>query len=158
MQLSALFGEVLNRALREIQAATVPVFTFALYYDHESMAVSVCVDTEENSNKTVHAINGYNMKYFMDAIAAGDLSSASLWQANIGRSLSLGDFALVNVARTSLEKVHADDQFYVELVRSLAAVQDRVAVLSPARERLVLACSGADDEVAYVWSLPTSAA
>ncbi|MGM9485869.1 hypothetical protein [Ideonella sp. YS5] len=157
MSLSKLFAEVLSNAIAEAKQRQVPVFTFALYHDHESMAVSVCVDTEENSSRVVRSINNYNMKHFISAARAGDLKSARLWQANIGRSLSLGDFSLVNLARTPLGATRVNEQFYVEMVQSVVAAQSQVAALSPEPQRLVLACSGADSEVAYVWSLPADA-
>jgi hypothetical protein len=157
MEARSLFASVLNTALSEVTVKAIPIFTFALYHDHESSAVSVCVDTEENSNRSVVATNAFNMRYFMKAIANGDLKAAELWQANVGRSLSLGDFTMVNVARTPLNSVPVDDQFYVSMVKALVAVQEQVAALSPNPERLVFACSGAEDEVAYVWSLPSDA-
>jgi len=42
------------------------VYTFALYHDHESAAVSVCVDTEANSRRVVAHTNRYNMKHFTE--------------------------------------------------------------------------------------------
>jgi hypothetical protein len=154
---SYFFESVLDKALAEVKARAIPVFTFALYHDHESEAVSVCVDTEENSNQFVLATNRLQMRYFMEAVENGDLKHAALWQANIGRSLSLGDFQLVNLARTQLNGIVINDQFYVMMVKALVAVQGRVATLAPEPERLILACSGPDAEVAYVWSLPDNA-
>lgn len=151
---SSLFASVLDNALADVKALSIPVFTFALYHDHESEAVSVCVDTEENSNQFVIATNHFNMRYFKKAIEIGDLQEAQLWQANIGRSLSLGDFKLVNLARTQLNGIPINDQFYVAMVQALVAVQARLATLAPKPERLVFACSGPNEEVAYVWSLP----
>ena len=155
MDPSNLFAEVLEKAISEVKARQIPVFTFAFYHDHESAAVSVCVDTEENSNRFVVDQNRYNMGYFLPAVANGELTTASLWQANVGRSLSLGDFHLVNVARTEFGGGEVDEHFYVGMVRALVAVQDRVAQLSPHPERLVFVCSGADDEAGLVWALPT---
>ena len=157
MDASERFDAVLATALKRVAKDRVPVFTFALYHDHESGAVSVCVDTEESSRRSVAATNRFNATYFAKAIAAGDLETASLWQANIGRSLSLGDFALVNVARTSIDKIAVTGDFYLSMVRSLMAAQDRVLALSPNPERVVFACSGASGEVAYVWSAQPAA-
>jgi hypothetical protein len=154
---SSLFAKVLAKALAEVEARPIPVFTFALYHDHESDAVSVCVDTEEKSDEVVQRINRYNMRHFMKAARAGDLEQARLWQANIGRSLSLGDFRLVNLARTQLDGIAVDDTFYVAMVKALVAVQSRVAALASRPERLAFACSGANSEVALVWSLPGDA-
>ncbi len=151
METSSLFEAVLEGALREVAARQLPVYTFALYHDHESEAVSVCVDTEEQSAKTVASINRYNVGYFAQAVTSGDLKSACLWQANVGRSLSLGDFALVNAARTPLPSGAVSKGFYLSMVRAVMSVEKRVAVLSPHPERLLFACSGADAEVAYVW-------
>lgn len=152
MSATQLFESVLDRALQAVKARSLPVFTFALYHDHESGAVSVCVDTEENSARRVASTNRYNMKHFMKAVAVGDLKRAKLWQANVGRSLSLGDFVLVNAARTELGSIEADEGFYVAMLRSLVAAEARVVALSPEPERVLFACSGPDDEIAYVWT------
>ena len=154
MSASQFLSSILDRALAEVQSAQIAVFTFALYHDHESGAVSVCVDTEERSKITVQAINSYNIKHFMKAIENQDLISAALWQANIGRSLSLGDFAMVNAARAELGDLQPDDQFYLNMVQCLVASHKRVAALSPHPERIMFACSGPKDEIAYVWALP----
>jgi hypothetical protein len=155
MSPTQLFALVLESALAEARERNVPVFTFALYHDHEAAAISVCVDTEQRSDKVVRSINAYNMRHFLRAVQAGDLETAALWQANIGRSLSPGDFEWVNLARAPLGEVQVDDQSYVEMVRSVVARQDAIAALAPNPDRLVFACSGPEDEVAYVWSLPS---
>jgi len=152
-----LFEGVLSRAFAELDVDPVPVYTFALYHDHESEAVSVCVDTEENSRAVVAAINRYNAKYFLSEIKAGSLKGASLWQANVGRSLSLGDFARVNLARTSLDGLVTDAGFYLEMGRAVCSAAQRVAARSPDPSRVVFACSGENDEVALVWALPADA-
>jgi hypothetical protein len=138
--------------LAEIASSGVPVFTFALYFDHESSALSVCVDTEENSAKTVAQINRYNAKHFHQAVEAQDLKMAALWQANTGRSLSLGDFALVNVARTDVPPGVVTERFFTGLIQEVVSVEDQVARLAPVQPKLVFACSSANEEVAYVWS------
>jgi hypothetical protein len=157
MVVSQLFERVLGVALDEVRAKGTPVFTFALYHDCESRTVSVCVDTEDNSRRKVLSTNCYNMRHFLNAVAEGDLEAASLWQANIGRCLSLGDFTLVNVARTGQGEIPVDEQFYLSMVRALVKVQSQVALLAPHPERLVLACSSPNNEVGYVWSLPGTA-
>lgn len=100
----SFFASVLNNAIAMLRTDAVPVFTFAFYHDHESGAVSVCVDTEANSNSQVRSTNRYNTKHFRTEIAGGDLAGASLWQANIGRNLSLGDFAKVNPGEGSVQR------------------------------------------------------
>ena len=149
-----LIEEVLKQALSEARSANVPIYTFALYYDHESSAISVCIDTAEKSAATVASINAYNGKYFHGAVAAGNLEGASLWQANIGRSLSLGDFHLVNVARRELGcDFRPEEEFFVSLVQGVVAVEPLVAEMSVTPESLLLCCSGPDSEVQYWWSL-----
>ena len=154
---SAFFAHVLNTALAEVAARGVPIYTFSFYHDHEGAAVSVCIDTEESSKQAVASMNRYYARHFSEAVADGDLDAASLWQANVGRSLSLGDFALVNLARTSLNGISVNAAFYVAMVQSLLAVQTKVAALAPKPELLILTCSGANEEVAYVWSCPQNA-
>lgn len=156
MGTALLFRSILESALSEIEASGLPVFTFAMYHDHESGAVSVCADSEESSARAVASMNAYNAKHFAAAVAIGDLKHAALWQANVGRSLSLGDFAIVNAARTEIGEVPSDAQFYVLMAQAVVAIQDRVAALAPRPDRLVLACSGPDDEVALVWTMPAS--
>jgi hypothetical protein len=150
--LSKSADKVLRRAIARVARERIPVFTFALYFDHESSALSVCVDTQANSTKVVAAINRYNAKHFRAAVDAKDLKAAALWQANIGRSLSLGDFALVNLARTEVPNAVQDAKLDLALVRALVAVEAQVLSLAPKPDRVLFACSGADDEVAYVWS------
>lgn len=149
-----LFATVLAQALQMVEDRSLPVFTFALYHDHESAAVSVCVDTRANSRQVVHEMNAYNMRYFLKAVEAGDLRTAQSWQANIGRSLSLGDFAAVNLARTDIDGLEPDDDFYRAMVAAMVACHDHVRAVSEDPDSTVLACSGPDDEVALVWSLP----
>ena len=156
MSAALLFHDVLESALSEIESSGLPVFTFAMYHDHESGAVSVCADSEENSARAVASMNAYNAKCFGTAVAKGDLKDAALWQANVGRSLSLGDFAIVNAARTDIGEVPVDDRFYVLMAQAVVAIQDRVAALAPQPDKLVFACSGADDEVALVWAMPAT--
>ena len=36
----------IGTGLEHVKKHSVPVYTFALYYDHESPAVAVCIDTE----------------------------------------------------------------------------------------------------------------
>jgi hypothetical protein len=151
------FASVLGDAIAQLRAEAVPVYTFAFYHDHESGAVSVCADTESNSARRVRATNRYNAKHFRAAVAEGDLAGASLWQANGGRNLSLGDFARVNLARAEFGGPEVGDDFHLLMVRALMALEGEVAALAADPGRLLFACSGPDDEVAYVWSLAPDA-
>ena len=158
MRAEDLFQDVLGRALTELERAPIPIYTFVLYHDHESGAVSVCADTEENSQRTVQSINAYNAKHFLREVRGNNLAGAALWQANIGRSLSLGDFAKVNLARTDLGALVPDASFYLEMVKSLCVVAPHVVALSGDPGRLVFAASGENEEVAYVWAMPSDSA
>ena len=151
------FASVLADAIAQLRAKAMPVYTFAFYHDHESGAVSVCAETETNSALQVRATNRYNAKYFRSAVAGGDLAGASLWQANCGRNLSLGDFSQVNLARAEFGESEVDGKFYLLMVRALMAVEGEVVALAADPRRLLFACSGPDDEVAYVWSLAQDA-
>lgn len=148
------FEAVLKAAIAEVKLKNLSVFTFAFYHDHESDAVSVCVDTEENSLRSVQSMNEYNSRHFLKAVGEGNLQDASLWQANFGRSLSLGDFAMVNVSRADIEESVIDERFHLLMVQAMVAVQNEIATLSQNPERILLACSSDDSEVGYVWSLP----
>lgn len=151
--LARLADEILERAIARARDEAVPIYTFALYHDHESAALSVCIDTEESSRRCVARMNRYSKRHFADTLTRGNLAAAELWQANIGRSLSLGSFALVDVARRDLGPIRDDDvDFYVTLVRSLTHAESLVLALSPEPERTLFCCSGAVDEVQYVWS------
>jgi hypothetical protein len=89
--LEAFFEDVLKGAIAEVRRSQTPLYTFAFYHDHESGAVSVCVDTAESSSRLVASSNAFNSKYFLKAVNIGDLKEAATWQAEHGRSLSLGD-------------------------------------------------------------------
>jgi hypothetical protein len=151
MRVEDLFDGVIQKALKVAQAQSVPIFTFAFYFDHESSAVSVCIDTEDNSHRVVQRTNAYNSKHFHTSIAAGDLRHAAMWQANVGRNLSLGDFALVNLARTDVQ-LPVDADFFLGMVRAVVRNQAAIEQQSADPVRLCLCSSGANDEVALVWS------
>ena len=150
----ALIERIIDQALSESERKQVPIYTFALYFNHESLALSVCIDTEENSKATVARINTYNRKYFSPAVASGDLKGASLWLANAGRSLSLGDFHIVNVAREELpEGFSPSQEFFVSLVQTLAIAERKIAEQAESPQSLLLCSSGMSSEVEYWWSV-----
>jgi hypothetical protein len=147
-----LFDRVLSEAITAIRREGVRIHTFAFYHDHESDAVSVCVDTEESSKRLVVSSNAYNQKYFWPAVEKGDLEDAALWTANIGRSLSLGDFALVNLARTDLPPGPRPKDFYLEMVRALHAKEEEIVGLASSPESLLFCASGPNAEVGLTWA------
>jgi hypothetical protein len=146
------FDQVLAEAVAAVRREGISVYTFAFYHDHESHAVSVCVDTEESSKRLVASSNAYHQKYFWPAIENGDLEHAALWTANPGRSFSLGDFALVNLARTDLPRGEIPKDFYVEMVRALHAKEAEIVALAQSPASLLFCTSGADDDVALTWA------
>ncbi len=144
---------VIKAALAELAADPIPIYTFALYHDHESGAVSVCADTRESSLALVRQSNAWTMKYFAEHVRDGNWRSAVLFQANIGRSLSLGDFARVNVARTDLPSGAVDgESFYLAMAKAVIANQQEILGLALSREDVIFCCSDADSEVGLVWS------
>lgn len=152
--------DVVDRGLQEVRKRDIRIYTIALYHDHESAAVSVCVDTRDNSERVALEINAYNTKHFRRAIEAGDLDKAVLWQAGPGRSLSLGDFSAVNLARTDLPRGlvfwRQPKINQLAMVRALMAHEGDIRALSLDPKQTILACSGPEDEVALLWSLSES--
>ncbi len=151
-----IIQKTVSAGLKHVEKNVVPVHTFALYYDHESHAIAICIDTEENSHRVVNEINEYNYKYFQKYAVSGNLKQAALCQANIGRNLSLGNFAFVNIGRTELDIENPKEEFFALLLQTLVARQEEVAKFAIDRERLLLCCSGLNDEVGFVWSVITN--
>jgi hypothetical protein len=152
-----LFDDVLSRAIPEVRDRRVGVYTFAFYHDHESAAVSVCVDTEASSARLVLSQNAFRIRHFAEAVSRGDLRKAVMWKANIGRSLSLGDFELVNVARAKMGGIAPDDSFYLEMIRALRSREREIVPLASDPQRLLFCSSSAGAEVGYVWSADLTA-
>jgi hypothetical protein len=151
-RLQTLFDTVIRDAIAVLKTKGIPLHTFAFYHDHESAAVSVCADTEANSRRVVLQMNRYRIGHFIEAIERRDVKHAALWQANVGRSLSLGDFALVNLARKDLGRLRVGTTFHLVMVRTLLGYANEIAQLSPDPDTLLFCCSGPDNEIAYVWS------
>jgi len=154
-RLESLLNDVMARALDELEQKQFPLYTLAFYLDHESATVSVCADTQPNSDRVVASVNKYNLKHFLAGVRDGDLGTAALWQANIGRSLSLGDFTAVNLARTELGALPVDAALCLKMVETIMKNHDRIRRLSVDPIRTALAASTLDDEVGLVWSLPS---
>ena len=149
----ALINDVIETAVAELQNARI--VTFALYFDHESSALSVCADTEANSAKCVAETNAFTLPRLTKAIDGGDLDGAALWQGTTGRNLSLGDFAHVNVARQDVPPELVDEGWFVAMAQGLMRHTDAVLRLCAPDALPVFAVSTATDEVGLVWC-PTS--
>lgn len=151
--LKSFLEGVVTKAISELRATPILIYTFAIYHDHESGAVSVCVDTKETSVRVVRQSNQWSMNYFVQHLQDGRWEDACLFQANVGRSLSLGDFARVNLARAVLPpSATIDPSFYLAMARTLIAHQQEVLSLAPDPEDVLFCCSSADSEVGLVWS------
>lgn len=149
--LPVFFDEIVSRALAELSARSVDVHTFAFYHDHESAAVSICVDTKANSEVVQERQNEYALRQFGEAIDAGDLKLARLWKTDQDRSYSLGDFAEVNLCRVDLPRVAIDGNFYLAMIRTLMRRRGEIATLSSCPSNLMFCSSGANDEVEFLW-------
>lgn len=151
--LGDIADQVIRGAIEQAAIEGMSVFTFALYFDHESPALSVCIDTKDNSAQQVHRQNEYSARYFHEHVDSGELERASRWQANIGRNLSLGDFERVNVCRTELRNhSRLSEEDCLDLVRRLRAYSDRLTELAENPEDLILCCTTPTDEVGVVWA------
>ena len=151
--LSEFLSDVIKAALTELREDPIQIYTFAFYHDHESGIVSVCGDSKESSTKLVRSSNQWSMGYFAEHIQSGSWKDACLFQANVGRSLSLGDFARVNLAETDLDDDTAtDESFYIEMARAVIAHQREILELAPEPDEVVFCCSSADSEVGLIWS------
>ena len=143
------FENLIDDAL--IAAYGLDIYTFAFYHEHESELVSICIDTKENSEEKVEEINAYNMKYFDKIISEGCLDEAVMWQANVGRSLSLGDFKAVNIVELDVEGKETDDAFYLSMINSIKKKLSNIKKLSSHGNALLFCCSNANEEVGLVW-------
>jgi hypothetical protein len=144
-------AEALTEALAVVRESKITIFTIAFYHDHESRAISVCVDTEENSHLVAASSNRYFSKYFWRALEVGDLGELRSSNANVGRSFSLGDFKLVNAGRRDLPKGKIPKDLYLDMIRVLRSKEEEIVALSVSRERLIFCCSGPNAEVDFWW-------
>ena len=112
-----LVDKVIAQALDEIvrKGMSGQIVTVALYFDHEGPALSICADTLDNSDRHAATSLSWSFHQMAAALEAGDLENAELYNASVGRSLSLGDFSLVNLGRTELpsaERCEPDEAFF----------------------------------------------
>jgi len=143
-----LFDQLIDEALNRSKITNI--YTLALYHDHESAMVSVRIDTEENSIKKVHESNKYSMRNLQRLIGESNLKEALLWQANVGRNLSLGDFTEVNVSEREIE-MKVTDSFYLSMITALNNKAASIMERSTHSESLLFCCSTEQDEVGLVW-------
>jgi len=144
--------QCLRAALTELRTRAVDPYTFAVYFDHEGAMLSICVDSELNSRRQVQSQREYSRKHFERVLRSGDAGELALWQTNIGRNLSLGDFELVNLARCDAGVPEIKSEHVLEVVHAVEAVRGEVLSLTSAPSDLVFCCSTEEDEVGLVWS------
>jgi|TARA_B110000211_G_scaffold233531_1_gene300032 hypothetical protein len=145
-----IFENLIDEALSKVSGLNI--YTFAIYHDHESGFVSVCIDTEENSKLKLEKSNEFSMKYFRDNVRKGDLEQAMLWSANIGRNLSLGDFSAVNISAKEINDISTDNSFYLGMVNAIEKKASKILERSTHGKSLIFCCSTADDEVGLAWA------
>ena len=143
------FEKLIDEALEK--AGGIDIYTFAIYHDHESDFVSVCIDTKQNSEKQLLESNKYSMKHFRRVIDEGDLKEAALWQANIGRNLSLGDFEAVNIAEKEIRSRSIGNDFYLAMVKAIQNKSDNILQQSTFGSSLLFCCSTGNEEVGLTW-------
>jgi hypothetical protein len=146
------FKKMIFEGLRKAEVRDLDIYTFALYHDHESHVATVCIDTFESSNRLVMSSNEYSKKYFSKAIEARDLSDAVLWNANGGRSFSLGDFALINASEIDVPRRPKIPDFYLDMVQSIEEMKDLIHKQSGHGRSLLFCCSTEESEMGLVWS------
>jgi hypothetical protein len=152
MSMTEIFEDMIDEALTKSQG--LDIYSFAIYHDHESGFVSICVDTKDNSDIKVIESNKYSMKHFQRVVAEGELEEAMLWQANVGRNLSLGDFELVNIVEHELVKQDTSDRFYLDMVKAIGNKANVILKQSSHGASLLFCCSTANEEVGLTWVQP----
>jgi hypothetical protein len=155
-QTDCLVDQVIVQALVEVadRGMSGRIVTIALYFDHESPALSVCADTLESSDKHTDSSLTWNYGQFAQALNAGDVEDAALFNASVGRSLSLGDFALVNLARRELDTDDDRKVIFEALAKGLHRNMNRCLGVCDPNQRIVFACSTQNSEVGLFWSPP----
>lgn len=145
------FDMIIDKALNILFDKRADIFTFALYYDHESYSVEVCADTFGNSQRVARETNAFCREQFFAAIQEGDLERAASWNCRTGRSFSLGDFKFKMLGWEPMNAPNNSAPFYRAMVRALIRNSHRIAALARNPEQLVFCCSTKNDEVGLFW-------
>lgn len=144
-----MFENLIDDALSK--AKGIDIYTFAIYHDHESGFVSICIDTKQNSEIKVAESNQYTMKHFRRIINEGNVEEAMLWRANVGRNLSLGDFHAVNITEFEILAEATDNSFYLNAVKAIQNKANLILQHSSHGNSLLFCCSTANEEVGLTW-------
>jgi hypothetical protein len=139
-------------ALQKASNKNIDIYTFSMYHDHESGYVTICIDTEENSKKSVIQSNNFTNEYFIQAIKNKDIKEASSWQAIGGRSFMLGDFYAKNISEIQVSIKKKSDEFYLDMVAAVFEMTELISRQSSYGKQLMFSCSTYENEVGLVWS------
>ncbi|WP_299587746.1 hypothetical protein [uncultured Microbulbifer sp.] len=146
------FKKIIYEGLRKAKTRELDIYTFALCHDHESHVATVCIDTVESSLRAVMSSNKFSNERFMRAVDDGDIESAASWNAISGRSLMVGDFALVNASEVDVPRKPKNPEFYQEMVKAIEEMRDLIKLQSSHGCNLMFCCSTETSEVGLVWS------
>ncbi|QQS06927.1 MAG: hypothetical protein IPK50_08525 [Fibrobacterota bacterium] len=151
--MNSVFDEMIQEALQMIADAKAEIYTLAFYHDHESSEISVCIDTEEQSSRTILESNKFTRKYFQKTLAEGDAEGLKLWNFQAGRSFSLGNFEYVSVSARPVPSEYEDgsSNLYLEMIRAIERNKSSILQHTHAPEQVMFCCSSADAEVQYIW-------
>ncbi len=150
--MSTFFEDMITEALSKVREKSIDIFTFAFYHDHESACVSICIDTEESSVKTIKSSNEFSRIYFYENLIKGDLDSLGLFNFQTGRSFSLGDYAYCNIIYKSLPAEYmSSNKMYLEMIQAINLNKENILKCSSKPENVFYCCSSENNEVEYIW-------
>jgi hypothetical protein len=147
------YRKLIFDALQLASKKKIDIYTFALYHDHESGVVSVCLDTIESSTESVQNSNEFSNEYFKRSIKENDLKAAAQWCANGGRSFSLGDFKSVNITGINVTPKTSKSKLYIDMVLAINEMSELISRQSKHGKQLMFCSSTATEEVGLVWSI-----
>src|SRR5690349_8308643 len=127
--LDTLLRSVLERAIDALEKARADVYTFSFCHERDGGAVSVFADSQASSRRVVRALNRASMKRFAKAVRKRDFEEALMWQATVGRSLSLSDFAWKKLARRPLGKLKSAPELHAAMLLAAMNHAPKVAAL-----------------------------
>ena len=145
------YRDLIFASLKKIEKAKINIYTYALYHDHESGFVSVCIDTKDNSLRSVQSSNDYVREKFITAIGNNDLKKALLWQCNAGRNFSLGNFKYINIEEIKVPLKPKSNSFYLDMVKAIEEMSELIIRHSSYGKELAFCCSTKSEEVGLIW-------
>lgn len=151
-ELDTFLSAVLDQAITALNKARADVYTFAFCHDRERGVVFVSADSEANSRRAVREINRASMKQFAKAVRKRDLDEALVWQASIGRNLSVSEFEWAHITRRPLGKHKHAPTLHEAMLLSALEHAPKIIALSSDPETLLFTCSTPDEEVGLIWT------